>query len=280
MDGSPAGILGTGSRQEELAVTDNQRLTYAAFTDYLKGEDAQHRLLASGYRPTDLSIPLDSAGSPFASNASVDWRQPQTTLQMPSPSVVDVVLDAWRYTKRPTNVYLVVDTSGSMDGSKIERTREALAAFVEQVQGDRDRVGIVEFASGVKSFTPLRILDDQNRRDTLAVIGRMEATGGTALVDAVHAAAVDLQAQADGESINALVVMTDGLDNESSRSLDDLEQVLANRGGNRVVLFTIAFGDDADEWLLSEMADAGNGQFRRADETDIEELYRIVSTYF
>ena len=151
---------------------------------------------------------------------------------------------------------------------------------MKQVQGDRDRVGIVEFANEVKSFTPLRILDDQNRRDTLAIIDRMDASGGTALVDAVYAAAVDLQSQADGESINALVVMTDGLDNESSRSLDDLQQVLANRGGNRVVLFTIGFGDDADEWLLSEMADIGDGQFRRADETDIEELYRIVSTYF
>ena len=276
----PLALLELGSNPGELAVTDNQRLTYKAFADYLTSPEAQQRLLASGYRPTDLSIPLDSPGSPFSSSIAVDWREPQTTLQMPSPSVVGVVLDAWRYTKRPTNVYLVVDTSGSMDGTKIERTREALAAFVNQVQGDRDRVGIVEFASSVKSFTPLRVLDDQSRRDTLAVIDRMEARGGTALVDAVYAAVVDLQAQADEEAINALVVMTDGLDNESSRSLEELQRVLADRSSNRVILFTIAFGDDADEWLLYEMAQRGQGQFRRADETDIEELYRIVSTYF
>ena len=120
----PLALLELGAQPEDLPVTDNQRLTYAAFTDYLTGDEAQQRLLATGYRPADLSIPLDSAGSPFAVRTpSVDWRQPQTTLQMPSPSVVDVVLDAWRYTKRPTNVYLVVDTSGSMDGRKIERTR-------------------------------------------------------------------------------------------------------------------------------------------------------------
>ena len=45
---------------------------------------------------------------------------------------INVVLDAWRYTKRPTNVYLVVDTSGSMEGEKIRRTREALAASARQ----------------------------------------------------------------------------------------------------------------------------------------------------
>jgi len=46
------------------------------------------------------------------------------------------------------------------------------------------------------------------------------------------------------------------------------------------VVFTIAFGKDADVKLLREVAQIGGGQFRHADETDIEELYRTISTYF
>ena len=80
---------------------------------------------------------------------------------MPPASVIDVVRNVWYYTKRPTNVYLVVDTSGSMEGTKIARTREALTAFVQQIQGDRDRVGVIEFASDAKTFTPLRVMDDR-----------------------------------------------------------------------------------------------------------------------
>lgn len=279
----PLALLELGTQPEDLPVTDNQRLTYAAFTDFVTSEESQQRLLASGYRPADLAIPLDSADSPFAAaNAgeAVDWRQPQTTLQMPPPAVVDVVRDAWRYAKRPANVYLVVDTSGSMEGDKIDATRQALSAFVNEVQGNRDRLGIVEFADQVKNFTPLREMNEANRRDTLAAISRMDASGGTALVDAVFAAAVDLQSQADSDSINALVVMTDGLDNESARTLDDLQRQLTRNTDVRVVLFTVGFGRDADEWMLETMAGIGDGQFRRADETDIEELYRIVSTYF
>jgi Ca-activated chloride channel family protein len=279
----PLALLELGSIEGEFPVTDNQRQTYAAFSQYATSEKVQNQLLEAGYRPADLSIPLDGAGSPFADGnalGAVDWREPQTTLQVPPAAVVNVVRDAWRYTKRPTKVYLVVDTSGSMEGAKIEATRDALAAFVNEVQGERDEIGIVEFASDVKGFTPLRVLDDRNRQDTLRVIDGMEATGGTALIDAVYAATVDLQAQADGEAINALVVMTDGLDNESARTLRDLDRVLSNSSAPRVVLFTIAFGDDADDWILQEMARSGQGQFRRADETDIEELYRIVSTYF
>ena len=276
----PLALLELGMQQHELAVTDNQRLTYQAFADFLLAPNSQNRFLTLGYRPADLSLELDGADSPFAEGNYVDWRQPQTTLQMPAPSVIEVVRNVWYYTKRPTNVYLVVDTSGSMEGNKIVRAREALAAFVQQIQGDRDRLGIVEFASGTKTFLPLRVMDDNARRDTLNVIEDMDAFGGTGLVDAVYAAVTDIAAQDDTGAINAIVVMTDGQENESYYRLHDLEALLNSVGTARPVIFTIAFGNDADEPLLTEIARIGQGQFRRADETDIEELYRIISTYF
>jgi Ca-activated chloride channel family protein len=276
----PLALLELGSQAHELAVTNNQRLTYQAFADFLLAPDTQSRFLTLGYRPADLTLELDAPGSPFADNEFVDWRQPQTTLQMPAPSVIQVVRNVWYYTKRPTNVYLVVDTSGSMEGNKIVRAREALAAFVQQIQGDRDRLGVVEFGSGTKTFLPLRVMDENNRSDTLEVIEQMDAFGGTALVDAVYAAVTDIAAQEDTGAINAIVVMTDGQENESYYRLHDLEELLNNSGSVRPVIFTIAFGSDADEPLLTEMARIGQGQFRRADETDIEELYRIISTYF
>lgn len=276
----PLALLELGTQSHELAVTNNQRLTYQAFADFLLAPDTQNRFLELGYRPADLAIELDAAGSPFAGTTQVDWRQPQTTLQMPAPSVIEVVRNVWYYTKRPTNVYLVVDTSGSMEGNKIVRARQALTAFVEQIQGDRDRLGIVEFGSGTKNFLPLRVMDESARRDTIRTIDDMDAFGGTALVDAVYAAVTDIAAQEDNGAINAIVVMTDGQENESYYRLRDLEALLNQSGASRPVIFTIAFGNDADEPLLTEIARIGQGQFRRADETDIEELYRIISTYF
>ena len=147
------------------------------------------------------------------------------------------------------------------------------------MQGDRDRVGIVEFASSVKSFVPLSTLDETSRYDMLDVIDNMDAMGGTALIDAVYAAVEDLQSQRDDQAINAVVVMTTGSTTTAAHT-NELARLLETRDDSPVVLFTIAFGSDADDTLLNRMADAGNGQFRRADETDIEELYRIISTYF
>lgn len=277
----PLALLELGPPHDDLAVTDNQRLTYQAFGEFLLGADAQSVLLNAGYRPADLGIDLGSGDSPFANTDAVDWRQPQTTLQMPSPAVVEVVQNSWYYTKRPTNVYLVVDTSGSMEeGNKLPTTKEALRAFVAQIQGERDQLGLLEFASGSKNFTPLRPLDEGVRNDLLGQIDEMEAIGGTALIDAVYNAASDLLAQNDPEAINALVVMTDGQENESAYTLSDLNGLLDRYPNQRLVIFTIAFGSDADERLLQEIANIGDGQFRRASETDIEELYKIISTYF
>jgi Ca-activated chloride channel family protein len=264
----------------ETSVTDNQRRTFQAFAHFLSTADVQRQLLAAGYRPADLSISLDEPGSTFASTDAVDWRQPQTTLQIPSAVVVEVVQNVWWYTKRPTNVYLVVDTSGSMQGDKLRHTQDALQAFVDQIQGDRDRVGLIEFGSGVKLFEPLRPLDDDNRQELIARIDRMEADGQTAMIDAVLEAYDDLQRMGDAEAINAIVVMTDGRENDSRHDVADMRRRFEEEQAVPVVVFAIAFGSDADNDLLQEIADIGSGQFRRADETDIEELYQVISTYF
>lgn len=276
----PLALLELGQGEGEPAVTKNQQRAFQAFSEFITGAEAQQQLLAAGYRPADLSITLDSAESPFANNDAVDWREPQTTLQMPSTEVVNVVRDYWYYTKRPTNVYLIVDTSGSMEGSKLAAAKSALKAFLEQIAGDRDRVGIVEFGSGLKDYSLLAALDDETRQRLNSTIDNMEAAGGTALIDAVYAGVTTLQREDQPDAINAVVVMTDGLENESGYNLYDLQALVRQNPSLPIVIFTIGFGDDADEETLSEMARIGGGQFRRAGEADIEELYRIISTYF
>lgn len=265
----------------EMPVTPNQRNTYRAFGAFITGAEAQRQLLAAGYRPTDLSIDLSAPGSPFAESDAVDWREPQTTLQMPSARVIEVVQNVWWYTKRPTNVFLVVDTSGSMnEGNKLPATQAALLAFLTQMQGDRDRVGLIEFGSGVKRTEPLRRLDTAGRAQMIDVINGMTARGNTALIDAVWEAYLHLVREDDREAINAIVVMTDGRENASSFGLKDLQQRFGQADGAQIVVFTIGFGDDIDTAMLENIARIGGGQFRRASETDIQELYKIISTYF
>jgi Ca-activated chloride channel family protein len=167
-----------------------------------------------------------------------------------------------------------------MEGSKLRSTQSALKSFLEQIRGSRDRVGIVEFGSELKSYTQLATLDDAARQQLNRQIDRMNADGGTALNDAVYAATTALQQENQADAINAVVVMTDGLENQSQRSLRDLRSLLAGTPELPIVVFTIGFGEDADTATLEEMARIGGGQYRRASEADLDELYRIISTYF
>jgi len=262
-------------------LSEAQRQTYQAFAAFLTGDEAQRTLLSVGYRPADLALSLDGPGSPFKENDAVDWRQPQTTLQMPSPRVVAVVQNVWWYTKRPTNVFLVVDTSGSMeDGDKMETTQQALLAFLDNIRGDRDQVGLIEFATEIKRTEPLQPLTDEGRNHLEGIIRRLEPWGNTAMLDAVWEAHQQIVQEGDREAINAIIVMSDGLENASAHTNHELRTLFEDNEAQRIVIFTIAFGADADVKLLREVAQIGGGQFRHADETDIEELYRTISTYF
>ncbi len=266
---------------ERPDTTPEQRQGFRAFSDFLLSSASQSLVLSSGYRPTDLSMPIDSASSPISLANGVDPAQPKTTLQIPSPAVISVVRDVWQYAKRKTNLFLVADVSGSMQGEKLVQAREAFATFLGLIKGDQERVGLIMFSSDVEEAVPLTELST-NRAPLRSQIAGLTAGGDTALLDAVSLAYERLQTLGDRERINAVVVMTDGKENNSRIRLRTLISRMqeGNRSGVPVVVFCVAYGADADIDTLESLSGATGGQTRRGSPETIQELYKILSTYF
>ncbi len=266
---------------ESANLTDLNRETFRAFAGFITSPDAQKTILSQGYRPADLSIQLDGPDSPINAKRGADPAQPQTALQVPSSAVLDVVRESWWATKRRTNVELVVDTSGSMDGEKINNVKTALRTFVDQIQSDAERVGLIQFYSTVDEQVTINDLK-YTRSQLITTIDDLQAGGDTALFDGIAAAYDRLQQLGDPSRINAIVVMTDGKENASSISLrrliDKLQQ--GNKGNVQVVVFAIGYGSDADMNVLQQIAAATNGQAYRGTIETIRGLYKILSTYF
>lgn len=264
---------------EHPSRTDDERLAYRLFKDFVLAPEAQKMILDAGYRPTDLSLRLDAEGSPITLANGADPAQPYTTLQIPSGAVMDVIKNAWLYTKRLTNIYLVADISGSMEGVKLRDAQEALRAFLKQIPGQNERVGLIVFSSYAAEVTPLTTLGE-GRAELEQAIDNLQAGGNTALVDGVALAYTKLTDLNDAERINAIVVMTDGKENASRTTVQELSKRLAARDPLPVVVFCIAYGRDADMTVLNYLAEAGDGFTRRGDLETIEDLYKTLSTYF
>jgi Ca-activated chloride channel homolog len=267
---------------EQPGLTDDQRLTYRRLRDFVLSPEIQKVILQSGYRPVDLNIRLDDLASPIKTSNGVDPAQPQTTLQMPSAAVVEIVQASWYLAKRPANIYLVADTSGSMgEQNKLTQAIDAFSTFLDQVQGDRDRVGLVPFSNRVYNTIAPQDIGAQ-RAMLKSQVKALKANGQTALLDAVQYAYDDLQKRGDRDRINAIVVMTDGIENSSSIKLSQLTDRVkrGNASGVPVVIFCIGYGSDADWNVLNALADATGGFARRADPDTISKLYKILSTYF
>jgi VWFA-related protein len=125
----------------------------------------------------------------------------------------------------PLSVIFVLDTSGSVAGSKMWNLNAAVDLLLHGLH-DADRAALVTFSHRVWLRTPL-IADFHELRTLLA---SAEAQGGTALYDAVFAALAISDVQ---DSRPLLVVFSDGLDNMSWMSAELVER--AARRANAVV---------------------------------------------
>ena len=88
-----------------------------------------------------------------------------------------------------------------------------------------------------------------------------------------------LQSTTSPNFTNALVVLTDGVDTYSSR-FDFNQELIDMAKANDTTVFTIAYGGDADEGVLSNLAFGANGNFYQGDEANIVAIYDEMSAAF
>ncbi len=116
----------------------------------------------------------------------------------------------------PARVLLLVDASGSMDGSfKVASARRAAGQILD-VLGPEDQVALAGFDSrywGVVAFTP-------NKEAVRRGLSSVTPFGSTALHDALGKAAHDIASH--GEGRRAVVVLTDGVDTSSQATPDEV----------------------------------------------------------
>jgi Ca-activated chloride channel family protein len=161
-------------------------------------------------------------------------------------------------TRPPLNLALVIDRSGSMGGEKMAKAREA-AAFAVQQLGSRDRISLVIYDDQVEVLWPSSPLQDKTR--LLQLIQQIHSRGSTNLFGGWVEGSTQVAAHLQPESLNRVILFTDGLANRGLTNAEEIGQHVAALAQRGVSTSTLGIGRDFNEDLLALMADRGEGNF-------------------
>ena len=258
-------------------VTPEKQEAAKAYVQYLLARPQQEKALRYGFRPADPAIPL---GPPLSPESGVDPGQPKTTLEVPSPPVMNAVIELWRARKKKANVVLVFDTSGSMrDDNKLVSARAGALQLLSMLADD-DTLSLLPFSSDMRwSGRNMRMGDSRLLAET--TINLLVADGGTRLYDSIDEAYRHLAQHPQPDRISAVVALTDGQDTESVLKLPELlKRIRPDEEHRPIRVFTIGYGADADVNVLKSIADDTQAKFYKGTPQNIREVFKEIATFF
>src|SRR5216683_2612628 len=150
------------------------------------------------------------------------------------------------------DMVLVLDTSGSMRGPKMDQARRALKYCLDNLDA-RDRFGVINFATTVNKYRDgLVEMNKQQIDQAKKWVENLEATGGTAINDAL-AAALAMRSGDSGRTLT-IVFFTDGQPTVGETNIEKItKNVLAKNDANTRI-FTFGVGDDVNATFLDNLA--------------------------
>ncbi len=282
-------------------VSARQRSAAAVFQTYVLRPENQTRVLAAGFRPGNPAV---AVAAPIVPTNGVDPTKPTAVLEVPAPAVLAAVLDRWAEQRKAARVLLVLDVSGSMGDeavpgsgeSKLDLAKRAAISSLGQFKDD-DEVGLRIFSTGLTKNPTEQWLDlvpvgpiGPQREGLRSRISSLVPVQGTPLYDVTAASYTTMVDGYDAAKINAVVLLTDGRNEDGKRSDDPaqltglLQELQVGAEGARtrpVRVFTIAYGKDADLTVLRQIAEASNAaSYDASNPATIEQVFTAVVSNF
>jgi Ca-activated chloride channel homolog len=153
----------------------------------------------------------------------------------------------------PLNFSLVLDHSGSMSGVKLDNLKEAAKLAVDQM-GPQDWISIVVFDDKVKVVVPGQPVSDV--QGLKSQIDGIRAGGGTAISRGMKEGLEELRKGLGPDRVSRMLLLTDG---ETFGDEDVCRRLAADAGGEGIPIVALGLGEEWNEQLLDDIADAAGG---------------------
>jgi Ca-activated chloride channel family protein len=259
-------------------VDDAQRQAARLFETFVQQPANQRRVLEFGFRPGNPTVAIDD---PIVRSNGVDPDQPRTLLEVPTPTVMVELLDRWEQQRKRARVLLVLDVSGSMGdpadpddssgATKLDLAKQAAVDALDLFAPD-DEVALRIFSTdlgGPESSEYLDLVEYGRVADQAEALGTrirdLVPTNGTPLYGVTEASYAKALDNYDPTRINAVVLLTDGVnddgapdddDEQFTRLINELRSGSEGQASRPVRVFTISYGADADADVLRRIAEA------------------------
>lgn len=269
-------------------VDEAERAAAQDFLRFLGTIEGQQIVRDAGYRDLhgDLSASVREIGRLTAEQSAV--------IAFPEQEVVGELHAAFADVRKRASVLFVVDVSGSMSAvipsgeTKLDAAKSAIVAALDHFTAG-DEVGLAAFSSaGDATLTPGLVTPvggfSEQRDSLIAAVDGLAPQSFTPLYAAVDEFTKLQAADYDPDRITAVVLLSDGA-NETAVPVIDEATLLSNLGDlhhhSPVLVFTLAYGADADVATLKKISSATGAHFYDAtDPTKITTVLGDLVTSF
>jgi len=212
--------------------------------------------------------------SPLAMRCTVNRAQLKTNLGTSVYVAVDLTPSAASVAGRNRSISLAIDSSGSMDGEKMDQAKAAAMGLVKQLR-PTDQLSIVSFSDAVKIHLPMSKVG--NHREAESAVKAIAVSGLTAMYQGLEAASKQARsASQEPGSVNRVLLLTDG--NPTVGKTDDRDFVSLVQGMREagITLTAIGIGTDYNEGLLQKVAESGGGLWHHIKDgtKDLPEIFQ------
>ena len=280
-------------------VDADEKAAAALFEEFVQLPANQQKVMEFGFRPNNPSVAL---ADPIVAENGVDPNQPTAELQVPSPDVLVGILDSWAELRKEARVLLVLDISGSMGEpaddqgrTRLDLAKEAAISALDEFK-PTDDVGLWVFSTelgepdpNVRELVPIGPIGEQQAQ-LAEQIEVQFPTNGTPLYDVTEQAYTEMLETYDPERINAVVLLTDGENDDGSPADDDqqfadlIETLQAGSEGSSsqpVRVFTISYGETADVITLRAISQATSAAtYNASNPATINQVFTAVISNF
>jgi len=265
-------------------VGNQQRLAAQDFLAFAVTEQGQNVVKASGYRTIQGKLDTGVAGT----GRYAETLQP---LPLPKAEALAALQDSFPEVRKRARALFLLDVSESMvqesGVTKLQRAKDAVRKALDHFTGE-DEIGLAAFSQEgdgpllpgiVSQVAPFKT----NKEDLIAKLNELKAVDATPLFEAVSRFAGDQAKDYKDTFINTIVLLSDGKnDTNHPGDLGGLSEQLSHQyHSTPVLVFTLAYGPDADVPTLLEIARASGAHYYDAtDPNRLEEVLGELVTSF